>query len=53
MAHVSIETVVDETARDARTDWDEGDLIYISGVGFMFYGDDDAWHVLAEVEAGP
>jgi hypothetical protein len=35
-------------ARDALTDWEEGDIVYVIGVG-LTYWDGSAWQVLAVV----
>lgn len=42
----SIPVFADETARDAIVGWDEGDIIYVVGVGLEFY-DGEAWQTVA------
>lgn len=48
MAHVSIITMASEVARDAIVGWDEGDMVYVIGVGLTFY-DGAAWQILARI----
>lgn len=44
----SIAVYPSEEARDAITDWDEGDIVYVIGVG-LTYWDGSAWQVVAVV----
>lgn len=47
MAHISsIPIFADSTARDAIVGWDEGDHVYILGVGMTVY-DGAAWQSVA------
>ena len=47
-ATITIRKLPDETTRDAILGWEEGDLIYVEGIGFEYF-DGNAWQTLANL----